>query len=284
MLSSELSTAIDLAREAGDVILEFYRNGFEAEEKIGADNFVEPVTIADKTASRIIVDGLESRFPGDGILSEEEPDTHHRLSRSRVWMIDPLDGTAGFIKRDGDFAVQIGLVENGWPILGVVHLPNENVTYFAAKDVGAFVTTGDESPRRLEVSGESDLTRINMAASRNHYSPRMKRVVDAFRVAREIRRGSVGLKVGLIARRKADLYIHLSPHTKQWDTCAPQIILEEAGGHLTDIFGGRIAYNTPDVRNHNGILASNRTVHEESVEKLGILLSEFGRHKMTVSG
>ncbi|HNU09242.1 MAG TPA: inositol monophosphatase family protein, partial [Pyrinomonadaceae bacterium] len=115
--------------------------------------------------------------------------------------------------------------------------------------------------------------------SRNHYSPRMKRVVDTFRVAREIRRGSVGLKIGLIARREADLYIHLSPHTKQWDTCAPQIILEEAGGHLTDIFGGSITYNTPDVRNHNGILASNHTVHEESVEKLGILLSEFGRHK-----
>lgn len=284
MLSSELSTAIDLARKAGVVILEFYKNGFEAEEKIGADDFVEPVTIADKTASRIIVEGLESEFPDDGILSEEEPDTHHRLSKSRVWMIDPLDGTAGFIKRDGDFAVQIGLVENGSPILGVVHLPNENSTYFAIKNGGAFVTHSDDSPLPLEVSDETEFPRINMAASRNHYSPRMKRVVDAFRVKREIRRGSVGLKIGLIARREADLYIHLSPHTKQWDTCAPQIILEEAGGRLTDIFGGSITYNTRDIRNHNGILASNSAVHQSSVEKLGALLNEFGRHRVTSGG
>lgn len=277
MLSSELSIAIDLAKKAGDVILEFYENGFEAEEKIGADDFVEPVTIADKTASRIIVEALAKEFPDDGILSEEEPDTHHRLSRSRVWMIDPLDGTAGFIKRDGDFAVQIGLVENGTPILGVVHLPNENTTYFASDGAGAFVSNGDESPRRLEVSSESDLSLINMAASRNHYSSRMKRVVDEFGVSREIRRGSVGLKIGLIARTEADLYIHLSPHTKQWDTCAPEIILEEAGGRLTDIFGGKITYNTRDIRNHNGILASNSAVHDKSVQLLRSLLDEFGR-------
>ncbi len=277
MLETELATAIKLARRAGATILDFYRDGFEAEEKIGADNFAEPVTVADRVASRIIVDGLEAKFPDDGILSEEEPDTHHRLDRSRVWMIDPLDGTAGFIKRDGDFAVQIGLVENGRPILGVVYLPNEASLLYAAKDSGAYRTVNDATPERLEVSKQRHFSKINFAASRNHYSKRMARVVETFRVANEVRRGSVGLKVGLIASREADLYIHLSPRTKQWDTCAPEIILEEAGGRLTDIFGERIVYNTRDIQNHNGIVASNAAIHAKSVERLRPLLQEFGR-------
>ena len=121
MLQKELETAIKLAKTAGDVILEFYALEIIAEEKYGIDNFSEPVTIADRTASKIIVEGLAEAFPGDAILSEEEKDDKkNRLSRKRVWMIDPIDGTWGFIKKDGDFAVQIGLVENGESILGVV--------------------------------------------------------------------------------------------------------------------------------------------------------------------
>jgi len=277
MLSNELSIAISLARQAGETILDFYRNGFEAEEKIGVDDFAEPVTIADRTASRIIVERLEAKFPSDGILSEEEPDTHHRLDRKRVWMIDPLDGTSGFIKRDGDFAVQIGLVEDRKPVLGVVFLPNEKTLLFAAKNSGAFRVVGDGSPQRLEVSDQRHLSRVTMAASRDHYSKRMARVVEEFRIAGEIRRGSVGLKIGLIAAREADLYIHLSPRTKQWDTCAPEVIVEEAGGRLTDIFGRGIEYNTRDIQNHNGILASNGAVHAKAVERLRPLLDRFER-------
>lgn len=283
MLDKELSVAMDLARTAGALILDYYTNGFEAEEKIGLDEFVEPVTIADKMASRLIVDGLSATFPNDGILSEEEPDSEHRLGCKRVWMIDPLDGTAGFIKRDGDFAVQIGLVESGKPILGVVYLPIGSTMFHATVNGGAFAGSGDFAARRLEVSAVTEMGMIRMAASRNHYSPKMKRVVDEFGIQSEVRRGSVGLKVGLIAESTADLYLHLSPHTKQWDTCAPQVILEEAGGRLTDMFGSAIEYNTPDIRNHNGILASNGVIHEASVSRLRLLLNEFGRrpHRLT---
>lgn len=277
MLSTELSIAIDLAQQAGEAILDFYRNGFEAEQKIGVDDFVEPVTIADKTASRIIVERLAAEFPADGILSEEEPDTHHRLERDRVWLIDPLDGTSGFIKGDGDFAVQIGLVEDGKPILGVVFIPNERSLMYATKGGGAFRSVNGDVAERLSVSGRAALADVNMAASRDHYSKRMSRVVEELGVAGEVRRGSVGIKIGLIASREADLYIHISPRTKQWDTCAPEIILEEAGGLLTDLFGRRIVYNTRDIQNHNGILASNRSVHHRSVDRLRPLLREFGR-------
>lgn len=284
MLEKELEVAVELAGKAGEKILAFYQSGVAEEKKIGIDNFTEPVTIADKTASQIIVEGLRENFPDDGILSEEEPDNLERLTKRRVWMIDPLDGTAGFVKRDGDFAVQIGLSENSEPVVGVVFLPYENILYFASKSKGAFLVVNEATPKRLEVSQKNDFARINLAVSRNHYSPKMSRVVEEFSIKREIKRGSVGLKIGLISQKICDLYIHLSPRTKQWDTCAPEIVLREAGGNLTDIFGKKIIYNTPNVQNFNGILASNGVIHNKAVEKLRPLLTEFGRVRVKNAG
>jgi 3'(2'), 5'-bisphosphate nucleotidase len=105
----------------------------------------------------------------------------------------------------------------------------------------------------------------------------MHRIIEDFGFSQEIQRGSVGLKVGLIAEQIADLYVHLSPRTKFWDTCAPQIILEEAGGKFTDLFGFPFVYNQKDAQNHNGILASNGVSHEEALLRLKPLLNEFGR-------
>ena len=285
MLEKELEVAIELARAAGERILEFYALEIVTEQKLGADNFSEPVTIADKTASRMIVEGLAEAFPEDGILSEEEDDlVEIRTARSRVWMIDPIDGTWGFINKDGDFGVQIGLTEGGEAILGVVFLPVHNQIFYAAKGAGAFLIEGDDEPKRLRASGKTDFKDMTIAVSRNHLSPKMTRVSQDFRFKAVVQRGSVGLKVGLIARERADLYIHLSPRTKFWDSCAPQIILEEAGGRLTDLFGAPICYDLHDVQNHNGILASNGAAHDLAVEKLRPLLSEFGRLKVTKAG
>jgi 3'(2'), 5'-bisphosphate nucleotidase len=278
MLEKELEVAVALAREAGARILEFYALEIIAEEKLGADNFTEPVTIADVTASRIIVGGLEKTFPDDAILSEEEiDDAENRLFGKRVWIIDPIDGTWGFIKKDGDFGVQIGLTENGEVILGVVYLPVDDILYFATKDQGTFCVTSGAAAKRLQVSSKTNFTEMNLASSRNHRSPRMYRIIEDFGFRQEIQRGSVGLKVGLIVEQICDLYVHLSARTKFWDTCAPQIILEEAGGKMTDIFGFPLRYDISDVQNHNGILATNGAVHEESVLRLKPILNEFGR-------
>ena len=277
MLEKELETAIALARLAGVSILEFYALEIVAEEKTGADNFTEPVTIADKTASKIIVEGLHKAFPADGILSEEEIDVPERMDKTRVWIIDPIDGTWGFIKKDGDFGVQIGLTENGEVIVGVVYLPFHDILYFASKNQGAFISEKGDAPERLEVSDKTNFTEMNLASSRNHRSLKMHRIIEDFGFRKEIQRGSVGLKVGLIAQQIADLYIHLSPRTKYWDTCAPQNILEEAGGRMTDLFGFPLTYNLTDVQNHNGILATNGVSHEEVLLRLKPILSEFGR-------
>lgn len=280
MLEEELETAIALSKKAGAIILDFYEKGFAVEVKIHADNFSEPVTIADRTASKIIVEGLAKVFPNDGILSEEEFDDKKRLNKPRVWIIDPLDGTQGFINKDGDFGVQIGLAENGASVLGVVYLPTENILYHAVKNRGTWMIADGKMPQRLKVSSETDFARMKLAVSRNHPSPRMARVAESFGFEKEIRRGSVGLKVGLIAQKFCDFYIHLSPRTKHWDTCAPEIILREAGGEMTDLFGEKIIYNTPDVRNHNGVLATNGVAHESAAAKLRVLLTDFGRMKV----
>ena len=140
MYKKELDAARGLARKAGAVILEYYAKEIIAEEKLGVDNFYEPVTEADRMASRIIVDGLTEAFPDDAVLSEEEKDDPlERLTKKRSWIIDPIDGTAGFVQKDGDFAVQIGLADDGDPVAGVVYLHNYDVMYFAARGQGAFV-------------------------------------------------------------------------------------------------------------------------------------------------
>jgi len=116
-----------------------------------------------------------------------------------------------------------------------------------------------------------------LASSRSHRSPRMELVVSKFGFKDEVRRGSVGVKIGLITEQLADLYLHLSPSTKQWDTCAPEIILVEAGGRLTDLFGQPLRYNGVRVDNRNGIVATNGAAHEMVIENLAPLLKEFGR-------
>ena len=192
-------------------------------------------------------------------------------------IVDPLDGTAGFVKKDGDFSVQIGLAIDGKAVLGVVYQPFQDHLIFAVKGSGAFLRQQDREPVRLHTSQNSSLLTLKLAMSRNHASPRMKRVIEHFGFTEIVRRGSVGLKVGLIAEQVCDIYIHPSPRTKIWDTCAPQIILEESGGKFTDLFGGEITYDRADVQNHDGILASNGAVHAAARKHLQTVLAEFGR-------
>ncbi len=284
MFEFEIETAISAARLAGARILEHYAKEIIAEEKLGVDQYTEPVTAADREASRLIVEALGETFPSDAILSEEEPDDpQYRVSRSRVWIVDPMDGTAGFVKKDGDFGVQIGLAIEGEPVLGVVFLPFHDTLYHAVKNEGSFSISGNARPRRLQVSGETDFTKMSMALTRHHPSSNMARIVEEFGITNQVKRGSVGLKVGLIAEQTCDIYIHPSPRTKFWDTCAPQIILEEAGGRLTDLFGFPIEYDRINVQNFNGILATNGASHEKAIEKMRPLLAEFQRIRVTAT-
>jgi 3'(2'), 5'-bisphosphate nucleotidase len=273
----ELRVAIDLARQAGAAALKYYGTPLLVEHK---SNFDEPVTQADYAANTIIIAGLKEAFPDDGLLSEESKDTSRRLGKERVWIIDPLDGTGGFIAGDGDFAVQIGLAVGEQSVLGVVYQPVPDILYWACKDKGSWVVRPNIEPERLSVSDEINPNRMRIAVSRSHRSPRMDRVIRLFNFKEEVRRGSVGIKIGLIVERMCDLYIHLSSRVKEWDTCAPSIILHEAGGELTDLFGIPLRYNQRDVQHHNGLVATNRVSHERVIKELAPLLEEFGRRRV----
>jgi 3'(2'), 5'-bisphosphate nucleotidase len=276
--AQELRVAIALAREAGAAALSFYGGPLAVEEKAEAEG---PVTQADRVANELIVGGLKREFAADGILAEESIDTERRLSLPRVWMVDPLDGTKGFIAGSGDFAVQIGLAVEGESVLGVVYQPVPGVLYWAARGAGAWVVRPEfPTPERLRVSEQTDLSKMRLAASRAHRSARMDAVVRALGISEEVRRDSVGIKVGLIAERQCDVYVHLSPKTKHWDTCAPEAILHEAGGRMTDLWGEPLRYNTPDMLNRNGIAASNGVAHQSIVERLTPLLEESGRERV----
>ncbi len=270
----ELRLAVELAREAGAATLALYGTPLRVEHK---GDHHEPVTQADRAANELIVRGLRGAFPGDGILAEESIDTARRLTKERVWIVDPLDGTRGFIEGNGDFAVQIGLAQAGESVCGVVYQPVPDVLYWAAHGHGSWVARPETGTERLRVTDERELTRMRLAASRSHRSPRMDTVVTALDIKEEVRRNSVGIKIGLIVERQCDLYIHLSPRTKQWDTCAPEVIIHEAGGRLTDLWGAPLCYNTPDVFNRNGLVATNGVAHPQVIEKLAPLLAEFGR-------
>jgi len=276
----ELRVACELARTAGAAILKQYEGPINVEQK-NYDDDVEPVTQADRIANELIVDGLKREFPNDGILAEESVDTKRRLEKSRVWMVDPLDGTNGFIDGNGDFAVQIGLTEEGQCVVGVVYQPLTGVLYRAVRDEGTWIERPQFAPERAHVSDETVLSDMRLAASRSHRSPRMNKVVTRFGFREEVQRGSVGIKVGLLIEQQCDVYIHLSPRTKQWDTCAPEVILTEAGGRISDLFGYPLKYNVPEVQNRNGLVASNGAAHDQIIETLAPLLTEFGRKPAT---
>lgn len=274
----ELSVVCALARVAGAAILEHYEGPLNIKQK-NYDDDTEPVTQADMIANELIVTGLKREFPDDGILAEESVDTKRRLGKSRVWMVDPLDGTNGFIDGNGDFAVQIGLAEDGKCVLGVVYQPLTGVLYRAVLGGGTWIERPQFEPEQAKVSDKKTMSEMRLAASRSHRSPRMNKVVDRFGFKDEVQRGSVGIKIGLLVEQQCDVYIHLSSRTKQWDTCAPEVILTEAAGRITDLFGYPLSYNVADVQNRNGLVASNGISHDQIIETLAPLLNEFGRKR-----
>ncbi len=272
----ELGVAVDIARIAGAAILEQYEGPLHVQQKTLADD-IEPVTQADRIANELIVTRLQREFPNDGILAEESVDTTRRLGKSRVWMVDPLDGTNGFIDGNGDFAVQIGLVEDGEVVVAVVYQPLPGVLYRAVRGEGTWIERPEMPPLQAQTSNLTDFPAMRLAASRSHRNPRQNRVAQQFGFREEVQRGSVGIKIGLIIEQQCDVYIHLSSRTKQWDTCAPQLILTEAGGRMSDLFGSPLNYNVPELQNRNGLVASNGASHDQIIDTLAPLLAEFER-------
>ncbi|HEX4945787.1 MAG TPA: 3'(2'),5'-bisphosphate nucleotidase CysQ [Blastocatellia bacterium] len=262
-MERELEVTKTIAREAGRILMEIYSGDHSVEWK----GYDDPVTAADHAANHFIVAELRRHFPDDGILSEEATDDQTRLHKSRVWLVDPMDGTKQFIERIGEFAVMIGLAVNGKPELGVVFNPATNKMYYATPSIGAYL----EEPlttKRLHVAATSDPAKMVAAMSRSHTSPKVRMIKEGLGITQQIESGSVGLKIGLLAEGRAHVYVHLGAKTNQWDTCAPQVIIEAAGGKMTDRNGQPLQYNVAEIRNLHGVVASNGVLHERVIEEI----------------
>ncbi|WP_444887471.1 3'(2'),5'-bisphosphate nucleotidase CysQ [Microbulbifer sp. VAAC004] len=246
-----LEQVIAICKNAGEAILEVYHSTAELEVDTKADD--SPVTAADLAAHKILAPALAQLIDGVPVLSEEQemPSFAERSQWQRYWIVDPLDGTKEFIRRTGEFTVNVALIENGEPVLGVVHVPVLDITYAGGKGDGAFKRTlsGDTEIHvrplkpRLE-AGDA----VELVASRSHGAGAVDQLVERI----ESKLGAVvcknmgsSLKLCLVAEGAADLYPRLAP-TCEWDTAAAQAVVEAAGGTVVDDSFKLLRYNSKD--------------------------------------
>ena len=229
---------IATAREAGEAILEVYAQDFAVETK--ADH--SPLTAADLAAHRIIAMRLAELTPHLPLLSEEGSQIPWSVRRQwpRYWLIDPLDGTREFVKRNGEFTVNIALIENGVPVLGVVLAPALNYLVHAQRGLGCWLRQADGSDLALTTRNPAAIP-LRVAASRSHLDTRTQQVLAAMGEHERVGLGS-SLKFCRLAEGRMDVYPRFGP-TSEWDTAAGQCVLESAGGVVLDLVGAPFRYN-----------------------------------------
>lgn len=227
-----------IARDAGAAIMDVYESDdFNVQQK-GDDS---PLTKADLAAHKVICEGLralETQYP---VISEESSDIswEQRKHWSRYWLVDPLDGTKEFIKRNGEFTVNIALIEKGVPVMGVVYAPVLDAMYTGERDEGAFL-----NDKPIKVAIEAPAT-LRVVGSRSHPSQETTDWLDALGKPYEMVPMGSSLKICLVAEGEADIYPRLGP-TCEWDTAAAHAVLSAAGGDITTITGGPLLYNQKD--------------------------------------
>jgi 3'(2'), 5'-bisphosphate nucleotidase len=228
---------IPLAACAGAAIMKVYDGAFTVERK--DDN--SPLTLADLESQRIIVDRLRQLTPDVPILSEESAQAPWAVRQSwrELWVVDPLDGTREFVKRNGEFTVNIALVVEHEAVLGIVSAPAQGISYWGAAGIGAFRQDERGAVRPIRISAPAAPLRV--VGSRSHMSPETAAYLAGFPPYEMTGVGS-SLKFCLLAEGKADLYPRFGP-TSEWDTAAGQALLEAAGGHVTRLDGHRLRYN-----------------------------------------
>ncbi len=256
--SQDLVLAVEAAEKAGKAILEIYKTDFEVSEK-------EPgqlLTRADTDADDIIHEVLKkSGYP---ILSEETEDDLHRLDAEYVWIVDPIDGTADFVNRTGEFSIMIALVRKHDPVLGVVYQPSEATWYVGARGKGAYRYT--HTWERMHVSTTDSLEKYKAVVSRHHLKEHEKEFLEHLGIHSFMQKGSAGLKIAELAEGDAELYFATTNKMKQWDTASAYTLITEAGGEITTMKGDSLIYNTEKVQHEDGILVTNGKLHQAIVE------------------
>ena len=253
MWEKELQEAIKASLLVKEKIMEIYNRGFDVEIK--EDN--SPVTIADKSADKIIREYLHSVFPTHAFLTEESTDNLDRLNNDYVWIVDPVDGTKDFVAKDGEFTTNIALAYKHKLVVGVVIAPALNEMYYASLNNGAFYQKDGENPIRIHVNDKLD--DLTILTSVFHFTKDEEDLIKRHsdKIKHVMKKGS-SLKPCAIAHGLAELTFRSSPNTKEWDTAACQIVVTEAGGIFVEPNGKEITYNREDVYNRNGYIVANR--------------------------
>lgn len=245
-----------IARQAGEAIMAVYNGEIAVQRK--ADD--SPLTQADLAAHHVIEAGLTQLTPELPIISEESAAIPYAQRRQwqTYWLVDPLDGTREFIKRNGEFTVNIALIEDHQPVLGVVYAPALNLLFYAARGQGAYRQLGSKPPQRIHARN-FDPTQVTVAGSRSHAGERLLQFLSSIGPHMLISMGS-SLKICLVAEGRADVYPRLGP-TSEWDTAAAQCVLEEAGGRLVGTDNLPFRYNTKDSMLNPDFFATGATQH-----------------------
>lgn len=260
-LAAVLKLAVDVACEAGQQIMKYWRQGLQVMHKAGN----EPVTLADREAQAIIARKLVAAFPTYGFLGEESDEQSLWKNCQRSFVVDPLDGTKEFIAGRENFSVMIGLLDDFSPVVGVIHQPARNRTFVAASGSGAMVIEG-ENRRQLAVSTTAQVADFRLVMSKSHRCSCVDQIKAALGIANETTLGSAGLKTCAVATGERDVYIDPEGYCRIWDVCAPQVILTEAGGQITDLAGAPLCYNAESSLLEYGLIASNGRCHEALVQ------------------
>ena len=248
--NKELAVAKAAALEAGKAIWGIY-NSEQIDVEYKSDD--SPLTQADKCSNWIIVKALAQNFPDYAILSEEEQDNIERMQNDYCFVVDPLDGTKEFIRRNGQFTVNIALAYKGKSVMGVIYVPVTGELYWAAEGQGAYLTVGDET-RKIKVSDRIKDIRVVMSSS--HGCAEMDELLEKHKLTNFVKIGS-SLKGCIIAKGEAEVYYRFNP-TMEWDTAAMQCIVEEAGAVFRQMDDTEMRYNRGDCRNSKGFYIINR--------------------------
>ena len=248
----KIQDIITIAKEAGNKIMQIYDQDYDVEYK--KDN--SPLTDADKSANKIIEDRLNNLSVKLPILSEEGKDISYDIRKywEYFWLVDPLDGTKEFIKKNGEFTVNIALIHNDMPVLGVVYAPALDVCYWAKQGEGAF-----KDGERLPLKSEKQRNTYKIVASRSHMSNDTKEFIESIGADKKKELVSIGssLKICLVAEGEADIYPRLGP-TMEWDTGAAHAIVNESGGQLNDQKNNHVLkYNTKEKLLNNYFIVVN---------------------------
>jgi 3'(2'), 5'-bisphosphate nucleotidase len=259
----ELEAALEAVRQASAAILAAY-----AEFVAIPDARADISTQADRQSQEIILGLLHERFPADALCAEEETPTLAQAPRTgpRLWIVDPIDGTRGFARKNGEFSVMVGFVENGQIAVGVVLEPATARLTYAVRGGGCWRQDTEAPPERCQVSTTSELTVATLTQS--HSRTDMSWPARALAPAKTIEKYSAGVKLALVARGEADIYVNTYDAFHDWDSCAGQILVEEAGGTVTGLAGQTLHYGVVGARQRHGLLATNGRLHAAALARI----------------